>query len=112
MTIKVCQVMGKNLEAAKYYIKTMLGTSTNFIAHCEAEPWHGSGQGAGNSPMLWLFISSTLLDCYETKANGATFATPDGTKEIKICMTGFVDDTNSRTNDWEADKTLNIFDLI
>jgi hypothetical protein len=77
MPVKVCQVQGMNLEEAKYCIKTMLGTSVTFITHCEDSPWHGSGQGAGNSPTLWLFISSTLFDCFETQAHGATFATPE-----------------------------------
>jgi hypothetical protein len=112
MPVKVCQVQGMNLEEAKYHIKTMLGTSVTFITHCEDSPWHGSGQGAGNSPTLWLFISSTLFDCFETRAHGATFATPDGSKSVTLHMTGFVDDTNSRTNDFCAANTPTVEELV
>ena len=112
MPVQVCKVNGMNLEAAKYHIKTMLGTSVSFIAHTEAQPWHGSGQGAGNSPTLWLFISSTLFDCFEDYAHGATFATPDGSKTVKLFMTGFVDDTNSRTNCFNTNEIPTIEELV
>lgn len=102
MPVQVCRVQGTNLEAAKYYIKTMLGESVTFLEHTETDPWHGNGQGAGNSPTVWLFISSTLFDCYEKEAHGAIFESPDGSIHVKLFMTGFVDDTNSRTNDFLA----------
>jgi hypothetical protein len=102
MPVQVCRVNGTNLEQAKYYTKTMLGESVTFLEHSETDPWHGSGQGAGNSPTLWLFISSTLFDCYEEKAHGAIFESPDGSIQVKLYMTAFVDDTNSRTNDFLA----------
>jgi hypothetical protein len=38
MPVKVCQVQGVNLEEAKYYIKTMLGTLVMFVAHCKTSP--------------------------------------------------------------------------
>ena len=66
------------------------------------EPWYGTGQGSGNSPGYWLLISSALLDCFEEKANGAKFCSPDGSNSIKLFMTGFVDDKNARTNMFEA----------
>ena len=111
MPVQVCKVNGMNLEQAKYHIKTTLGTSVTFLTHTEEHPWHGSGQGAGNSPTLWLFISSTLFDCYEKEAHGATFATPDGSKHVTLFMTGFVDDTNSRTNAFLSGQRPLIEDL-
>ena len=111
MPVKVCRVNGMNLEQAKYHIRTTLGTSVRFLGHTTDSPWHGSGQGAGNSPTLWLFISSSLFDCYEKRAHGATFATPDRSLQVRLFMTGFVDDTNSRTNDFLAEEVPDEFAL-
>jgi hypothetical protein len=91
----------KDLEEARYHLKTKLGISEKFIQHSEAFPWFGTGQGSGNSPMVWLFICSTLFDLYEERAQGATYVSPDGKQAICIKIIGFVDDTRNSTNFFE-----------
>jgi hypothetical protein len=68
MHSKVCLVQGRTLAEARYYQKTKLGISEKFIQQSEAFPWFGTGQGSGNSPMVWLFICSTLFDLYKERA--------------------------------------------
>jgi hypothetical protein len=51
-------------------------------------PIFGSGQGSGNSPSIWLFISSTLCDIHQQISHGAKFVSPDGEEEVKITMVG------------------------
>ena len=61
-TNRICIVQGHTLKEAKYYLRTKLGVSEGFISHSEVYPIYGTGQGSGNSPVYWLFISSTLFD--------------------------------------------------
>ena len=53
-------VHAKTLENAKYRLKTALGVSDEYYQHCKLFPIYGSGQGATNSPQIWLAISSVL----------------------------------------------------
>ena len=95
---KVCIVQGRTLEEAKYFLKTKLGVSDDFIQHCEAHPIFGTGQGSGNSPTYWLFISSTLFDLFDTRAKGSLFETPDKSLSVEIKAIGFVDDVRNSIN--------------
>ena len=108
----VCMVQGTTLEEAKYHLKTKLGVSDTFVKHCWFQPWYGTGQGSGNSPVYWLVISSTLFDAYESKAHGALFESPDRTESIQVFMAGFVDDTSNTTNDFAALQVPSPADLI
>ena len=56
-------VMANTLEEARYKLKTQLGISEEFYQHSIAFPIFGTGQGSGNSPAIWCFISSILFDC-------------------------------------------------
>jgi len=94
----ICIVQGRTLAEARYHLKTKLGISDEHIQHCYECPWFGTGQGSGNSPMVWLFICSTLFDLYEKEAQGATYESPDGASNITIKIIGFVDDTRNATN--------------
>jgi hypothetical protein len=104
MNKKVCVVQGKTLAEAKYHIKTKLGISESFLQHCHTHPFMGNGQGAGDSPQKWLFLSSTLFDIYEPRAHGSTFESPDGTLTAEVKLVGFVDDVRNSTNcfAWEG----------
>jgi exonuclease III len=83
---------------AKYKLKTELGLSNEFYQHTDEYPIYGTGQGSGNSPMIWCFLSSVLFDCYETLANGAVYELPDRSGHTKLYMVGYVDDSNGQTN--------------
>lgn len=104
MSHKVCMVQGKTLADAKYYLKTKLGISDEYVQHTTEMPWFGTGQGSGNSPMYCLLIMSTLYDIYESKAQGATFCSPDGQWKITLKILGFVDDASNRTNSFPENE--------
>ena len=86
------------LQLAKYHVRTDLGMSSTSFSHSPDSPIYGTGQGSGNSPMIWGFISSVLLDAYESLAEPAVYCNPDRTNEIKLAMIGFVDDNNGQVN--------------
>ena len=94
----VAAVCGKTLQEAHYKIKTMLGVSEEEYSHCKAHPIYGTGQGSRNSPTCWLLICSTLFDCFETQAYGASYESVDRDTTIRLFMAGFVDDNAGQIN--------------
>jgi hypothetical protein len=61
----VTQSNANTLQQAKFHIRTELGLSPSFYSHTDEQPIYGTGQGSGNSPMIWCFLSSLLYDCYD-----------------------------------------------
>jgi hypothetical protein len=100
----VAIVQGKTLEEVRYHLKTQLGVTDDHYKHCEVSPVYGTGQGSGNSPTVWLVISSILFTCYSAKAHGARFESPDKSICVDIFRVGFVDDTASYINDFSSRK--------
>ena len=88
----------KTLQHAAYHIRTEMGLSQTSYSHTENSPIYGTGQGSGNSPMIWCFLSSVLYDCYGSNAHAATYSNPDHTNSISWSMIGFVDDSNGQVN--------------
>jgi hypothetical protein len=97
----VVAVHARTLQQAKFHLKTAAGISEIHYTHCPSFPIHGTGQGSGNSPCIWLFISSTLFDIHGSKAHGATFVSPDGQRRVHLSMVGFVDDSTGSLNDFQ-----------
>lgn len=62
----ITQANACTLETAEYRIRTELGVSSTGYTHPDAHTQYmtGTGQGSGNSPMIWCFLSSVLFDCY------------------------------------------------
>jgi hypothetical protein len=85
---QIVMVNALTLQQAKYKLKTELGISDKAYSNCTAFPLYGTGQGSGNSPMIWCFTSSTL------------FESPDRTVTLSFSMVGFVDDSTSTVNDF------------
>jgi hypothetical protein len=101
---KVVMVHASTLQQARFHIRNQTGFSTNSYSHCIEFPIYGSGQGSGNSPSIWLFISSTLFDIHQEVSHGATFVSPDGRERVRITMVGFVDDSTGTCNDFRPQQ--------
>ena len=94
---KIVYVHAATLEKAEYKLKLSSETSNTSYRHCKKFPIHGTGQGSGNSPMIWCFISIILFDCHNQKAHGITSATPNGDVVLLFSIIGFVDDSTCVT---------------
>ena len=103
--LMITQTNARTLEHAEYRIRTELGVSEAGYSHTEEYPIYGTGQGSGNSPMIWCFLSSVLFDCYDTLSYKATYCWPDCTHNMELGMIGFVDDSNGQTNCFKTDET-------
>jgi exonuclease III len=108
----VCFVHADTLRQAKFRLKTAMGVSDAFYTNCKAYPIFGTGQGSGNSPVIWVFISSVLFTCHENMARGAVFESPDKSVTIRFFMVGFVDDSTGQVNDFLSDATPPLDSLI
>ena len=96
-------VQGATLEDICYHLKTQLGVTDEHYQNCTIYPIYGTGQGSGNSPTIWLVISSALFTCYDTRAFGARFESPDKTLTLDVFRIGFVDDTTNYVNQFLSD---------
>jgi len=103
---KVVAIHASTLQQARFHLRTLSGISEQFYTHSIEFPVYGSGQGSGNSPGIWLFISSTLCDIHNKHSHGATFTNPDGTESVTISMVGFVDDSTGSYNDFRPQHEL------
>lgn len=96
----------RTLETADFRIRTELGVSDTGYTHSPPDfPIYGTGQGSGNSPQVYCFLSSVMFDCYEKMNHPATYCSPDRTQPLNIAMIGFVDDSNDQTNDFMQPET-------
>lgn len=95
------------LQAARFHLRNSQGDiSKEFYSHSLHSPIHGSGQGSGNSPCIWLLISSTLCDAHNRMATGASFTTPDQTTTVRTTMVGYVDDCTGTYNNFQPQHEL------
>jgi hypothetical protein len=70
---QVALTNARTLEQARYFIRTEMGLSPTSYTHSASFPIYGTGQGSGNSPMIWSFVSSLLFQCKKTRANPAAY---------------------------------------
>jgi hypothetical protein len=94
----------KTLQQAEYRIRTDSGVATTGYQHSVEWPIYGTGQGSGNSPMIWCFLLSVLFDCYKDLSFSAQYCRPDRSEHFSIGMIGFVDDSDGQTNQFMEDE--------
>ena len=103
---------GATLQAMKYHLRTANGISSTFYSHSDEFPIFGTGQGSGNSPVLWLLLSATLFDIHTSMAWGAEIQDPMRTITVKVSISGFVDDTNACVNEWHPQRDGRLPELM
>lgn len=97
---RIVATHASTLQQAQYRLKTSNGISKLSYSHCNEFPIYGTGQGSGNSPCIWLFLSSTLFDVHASQSHGVQFFSPNGTMSLRLSMVGFVDDATGSCNDF------------
>ena len=89
---KIIYVHTTTLEEAKYKLKK-LSTALNIsYQHCGKFPIYGTGQGSGNSPMIWCYISRILFDCHNQQAHGIILLSLNRDTTVSFSIINFVDD--------------------
>ena len=112
--LSVTLMIANMLKDAHYLLEMETGLASQGYSHDEnLHPIYRTGQGSGNSPAIWCFISSTLFICYDKiLANKAVYFDPTKNLEITLGMTGYVDDCEGQTNEWCLDPKENTDRLI
>ena len=110
---QVTQLNAATRYQARYNIRAELGLSDTSYSYLSTMPIYGTGQGSGNSPMIWCFLSSILDDCYNLQAHPAQYYNPNWTDACSISMVGFVDDSDGQVNSFLEDVTpVNLLSMV
>jgi len=109
---ELARLHGNTLKSTQYFLRTSKGLSETFYTHCDEFPIYGTGQGSGNSPVLWLLLSATLFDIHSSMAFGATLKDPSGKNSLSLSINGFVDDTNACVNEWRPQSDGKLKELM
>jgi hypothetical protein len=56
---------------------------------------HGTGEGCGNSPIIWLLIYNILIRMFSREAIGANYKDNNHTEIIEAKISAYVDDVNT-----------------
>ena len=88
------------LAAMKYEIMIEGASTSAVYTSDEHNMVYGTGQGCGNSPFIWLFISNVLLKMFNRSASGAQYSSQKTGNQISIHASAYVDDINSHHNEY------------
>jgi len=64
-------------QSFQYYVKHVQGISANFNQHCNTDPWHRAGQGAGDACLRWIVQADSIIKAYESHAEPWTLYSPN-----------------------------------
>jgi hypothetical protein len=93
---------------ANLHYKTLTSTKyrVNGCSHSSKTPIYETGQGSGNNPIIWFFMTDIIVQIIEENAIVATYLDEDPRQTIEIKMTTYVDDIN--THHTNKSETHNI----
>jgi hypothetical protein len=93
---KDCTTMHqKFLSNITYTTKVTGADKPSTYNHTVQHPIYGTGQGSGNRPYVWAFLSSILLNILENSCSGSKYKGTFNIENIKMVNTAFVDDVNT-----------------
>lgn len=75
LPLPLAKLYASTLSQIKYYLRHKGGISAQFNTH-SAKPFHGAGQGAGDSPARWCFISDNLIRAYKKNTPSTLIRSP------------------------------------
>ena len=101
-----CIWMYKLLTKQKHHIITTNVISKATYGTTKQQEHHGIGQGSMAAPIIWLLISTILLQSMRTWAQGVTWESPD--RQTQTCQVAdvYVDDATLWTNGIPNPKRL------
>jgi len=92
-TLDILNSMPRPSDVFKYYIKHAYGLSSD-NQYSEQNPWHGAGQGTGNTAPQWVVQSHLLITAYHSKAKLWSLTNLVTMAPLQMGIDAFMDDTN------------------
>ena len=89
----------KQLHRFKHHILLGGQPSVKFFCNSLKQRLHGTGQGTGWSPIIWLAICDVIITVLDDNYPGQLFVNPKKTIRAKQTLDGFVDDSNLSVNE-------------
>ena len=101
------------IQQMEHYICTGFGDSDATMSGIDADgqPFQGILQGNGSGPVLWLAVSTPLIEMMRTRGHGIKFKTPLSSVNDNFVGFAFVDDTDLVQGDLRM-ATLDIEDVF
>ena len=91
--------IGSTLQLARYHLRTALSQTQEYWTNRPGNPMFGTGQGSAISPSLCSVTFSDAMDVHSSISHGSKYVCPFDTIRASIDNIGYVDDTNTTTND-------------
>jgi hypothetical protein len=74
----------KTLTNTNYRVKVTGGTKRHVYSNNKKTPIYSTGQGSGNSPIIWLIISDIIAQIMEENAIGAKYLGEENNNLLKL----------------------------
>jgi hypothetical protein len=89
---KIATIHSKTLSSAKYYANHKDGISTLYNQHSPKKQFCGIGQGAGDLPARWGYISDNIISAYSLSSTDAIITLSITSRTSNQKVNAFVDD--------------------
>ena len=100
------------IQEMEHYIRTGFGDSDVTISGLDENiPFQGILQGNGSGPVLWLAVSTPLIEMMQTRGHGIQYRTSISLEKDDLIGFGFVDDTDLVEGNLNS-ATLNLEDVF
>jgi hypothetical protein len=94
---QLAQLHSKTMSQMKYHLKHQYGIAKNPNFHSSEHQFHGAGQGAGDAPARWGFISDNAIVSYNQTSTPAILISPITKITTDKRCQAFVDNTAQLT---------------
>jgi len=92
--LKYVALHAQTQKQLKYHLKHIYGTSTTFNIDSQESPWHGMGQGAGDTCPRWVISTNSMANAYASKVQKWQIIPPNSNTPVTQTIKAFIDDTN------------------
>jgi len=82
----------------QYHIKHAYGVSKNYNQHSPNNPWHGSGQGAGDAAARWIVQANSMIKAYQSHTDTFPLQSPNNYHTLPLSIDAFMDGSQHQTH--------------
>jgi uncharacterized spore protein YtfJ len=103
---KIVNLHNNLLLQMRYNVMIEVASGEKTFQNIDETTIYGTGQGCGNSPIIWLFISNILIRMFSRKAIGEKYMEHSQIKSLEAKISAYVDDINTHHNSSAAHQDI------